>query len=166
MENFQKYLRNNYTGSVFKTEVKPWEDWNSEWRKSFETIDISPRLRVVPEWERDNWSNNEEALFIYPGMGFGTGNHETTFLCLQFLDEIVFKRKEIFDTCLDFGCGSGILGIAALKLTKKLSVDFCDLEVEALENCKNNLEINFPNRDLDGSRLVSRERFSPEKNIN
>ena len=78
----------------------------------------------------------KEALFIYPGMGFGTGNHETTFLCLQFLDDLVHKKKFTFDTCLDFGCGSGILGIAALKLIKKLSIDFCDLEIEALKIVK------------------------------
>jgi len=163
VDNFQKYLKTKYPNLIYKEEVKPWEDWNTEWRKSFETIEVSSRLRIVPEWEKEEWSGKKEALFIYPGMGFGTGNHETTFLCLQFLDELTYKRKETFDFCLDFGCGSGILGIAALKLVKKLSVDFCDLEVEALENCKNNLEINFPAGNLEGSRLVSRERFSPTK---
>ena len=166
VDKFQKYLEKSFPGIIYEKELKPWVDWNSEWRKSFETIEISNYLRVVPEWEKEDWKGRKEALFIYPGMGFGTGNHETTYLCLKMVDELIHKRKESFDHCLDFGCGSGILGIAALKLIENLSIDFCDLEIEALENCKNNLEINFPVEELDGCRLVSRERFSPEKKYN
>ncbi len=163
VDNFQKYLSQTFPDVIYKNDLKSWVDWNSEWRKSFETIEVSSNLRIVPEWEKEDWKGKEEALFIYPGMGFGTGNHETTYLCLKILDDLVHNGQMSFDNCLDFGCGSGILGIAALKLIEGISVDFCDLEIEALENCKNNLEINFPNKDLDGCRLVSRERFLPTK---
>tara|TARA_Y100001954_G_C15822937_1_gene610841 strand:+ start:4176 stop:5168 length:993 start_codon:yes stop_codon:yes gene_type:complete len=166
VDNFQKYLEVSFPGIIFEKELKPWIDWNSEWRKSFETIKVSNNLKIVPEWEKEDWKDKKEALFIYPGMGFGTGNHETTYLCLKIVDDLVHKKKVAFDNCLDFGCGSGILGIAALKLIENLSIDFCDLEIEALENCKNNLEINFKDEALGKCRLVSRERFLPVKKYN
>ena len=166
VDNFQKYLEGNFPGITFEKKLRPWVDWNSEWRKSFETIGISNNLTIVPEWEKEYWKDKKEALFIYPGMGFGTGNHETTYLCLKIVDELVHKKKVTFDSCLDFGCGSGILGIAALKLIENLSIDFCDLEIEALENCKNNLEINFADKELSKCRLVSRERFISVKKYN
>ena len=163
VDKFQKYLRKSFPDLVYKEELRPWLDWNSEWRKSFKTIEVSTHLSIVPEWEKENWKGRKEGLFIYPGMGFGTGNHETTYLCLKIVDDLIHRKKVNFDSCLDFGCGSGILGIAVLKLIENIPVDFCDLEIEALENCKNNLEINFPGKDLNGCRLVSRERFSPVK---
>ena len=62
--NFQKYLENSFPSIVYKKELKPWVDWNSEWRKSFETIEVSNHLRVVPEWEKENWKGRKEDIQI------------------------------------------------------------------------------------------------------
>ena len=72
--------------------------------------------------------------------GFGTGTHETTFLCLSILDEFISSFEK--EACLDFGCGSGILGLAAHVLEFK-NIDFFDIETEALENTDHNIKINF-----------------------
>jgi ribosomal protein L11 methyltransferase len=66
------------------------------------------------------------------------------------------------DTCLDFGCGSGILGIAAMK-TKKMRTHFCDIDRSALENCTQNLVLNFSGQNLEGTELIIRERYVPKK---
>ena len=160
VDNFQKYLRKNCEYLDVEVEKNNWTDWNAEWKKSYKPIEISSRLTIIPEWEKEEWADKKEALFIYPGMGFGTGDHETTFLCLQIFDELNQNNK--FAHCLDFGCGSGILGMSALKLSP-MKVDFCDIEIEALNNCKQNLELNFLPDQLDGQRLVSRERFVVKK---
>ena len=160
VDNFQKYLRKNCEHLDVEVEKNNWTDWNAEWKKSYKPIEISSRLTIIPEWEKEEWTDKKEALFIYPGMGFGTGDHETTFLCLQIFDELNQNNK--FAHCLDFGCGSGILGMSALKLSP-MKVDFCDIEIEALNNCKQNLELNFLPDQLDGQRLVSRERFVVKK---
>ena len=133
-----------------------YEDWNKEWKKHYKTIDISQRLRIVPEWEREK--DLEGKILINPGMGFGTGSHETTYLCLKFLDE--FSKGP--ERCLDFGCGSGILGIAAIKLFNS-KVDFVDVSKEALENCHENLILNFKENSLQGSSIIIRDRFIPKK---
>ncbi|MDC0255343.1 50S ribosomal protein L11 methyltransferase [Bacteriovoracales bacterium] len=162
VDNFQKYLRKNCEHLDVEVEKNNWKDWNAEWKKSYKPIEISSRLTIIPEWEKEEWAGKKEALFIYPGMGFGTGDHETTFLCLQIFDELNQKQNNKFAHCLDFGCGSGILGMSALKLSP-MKVDFCDIEIEALNNCKQNLELNFLPDQLDGQRLVSRERFVVKK---
>ncbi len=136
-------------------EKKQKEDWNESWRKSFETIHVSDQLKVVPSWEKSQDTNQN--LYIYPGMGFGTGNHETTYLCLKAFEELQEYFKEGV-RCLDFGCGSGILGIAAIK-KKKAIVDFVDIDKDALDNCVMNLEFNEYQNYSEGHALVLRERF-------
>ena len=65
-------------------------------------------------------------------------------------------------TCLDFGCGSGILGIAAMK-TKKMKTHFCDIDKSALDNCMQNIVLNFNGEDLTGTELFLRERYVNKK---
>lgn len=132
------------------------EDWNIPWRAHYKPIEISENLRIVPEWQKDGDKSNE--IYIYPGMGFGTGTHETTALCLTILSKLKRPLPEV----LDFGCGSGILGIAAIKLFNS-AVTFCDIDKEALHNTVQNLEINFKGRDLSNSNLITREKFKADK---
>src|SRR5690606_324587 len=73
-------------------------------------------------------------------MGFGTGSHETTFLCLQRFTK--YCANKTLETVLDFGSGSGILGLAALKFKDDVLVDFYDIDPEANKNCYQNAEIN------------------------
>ncbi len=116
-------------------ETVPDEDWKFAYRRHFKTELVSPRILVQPEWE-------EIAVIKFdPGMAFGTGKHETTKACLQYIDECAKEGG----TFLDMGCGSGILSIAAAMLGYK-DVSAFDVDQEAvdatIENSeKNNVEV-------------------------
>lgn len=142
---------------VAKSETKNWEDWNQEWRKYYKPIIVSDRLQVYPAWERPEGDSSSK-IWINPGMGFGTGTHETTFLCLEFYGELIDSLGKGKLQVLDLGCGSGILGIAAKKFSN-CDVNFCDIDKDALDNCVENLNINFEEGSLVGCTVCSRERF-------
>ncbi len=161
-ETFLSFVKEKEITSLVELNEKPWDDWNQEWRKHYAEINVHDQLVVIPEWEKEKTTRKDsECVFIYPGMGFGTGEHQTTYLCLKlFMDTLSSLTKE--DSCLDFGCGSGILGIAAIKKLN-LPVIFCDIDPLALNNCLQNLELNFEGRDLTGTSLVSRTKFVTDR---
>lgn len=118
------------------------EDWETAWKQYYHPIEIGKRLAVVPSWE--NYSGKGRVqLTLDPGMAFGTGTHETTFLCLEILDEKI-KGNE---TVLDIGTGSGILAVSALLLGAKsaLGIDIDPMCVRtANENAqRNGVQENF-----------------------
>lgn len=160
-KEFIAFIKKEYPQLPLFSAQKDFEDWNAEWKKFYTPIWVSDNLEVIPEWLKDNREKkSREQVYIYPGMGFGTGTHETTFLCLVLFDQIHEEiQKE--EPCLDFGCGSGILGIAAMKM-KDMQTDFCDIDKSALDNCVQNLVLNFEGQDLSGTSLVLRDRFSPK----
>jgi ribosomal protein L11 methyltransferase len=88
--------------------------WERAWMDYYEPIQIAEKFWIVPEWLE---APDAEATNIKldPGLAFGTGNHASTFLCLQWLGSIDLKDKIV----VDYGCGSGILGVAALLLGAK-----------------------------------------------
>ena len=109
-------------------EEKDDEDWANNWKKYYKPLEIGEKLAIVPEWEA--YDNDKRIVIkINPGMAFGTGTHESTYMCLELLERYVKKDDEIFD----IGCGSGILAIAALKLGAKraLAVDIDDKCIDA-----------------------------------
>ncbi len=120
-----------------KVEVKKFndEDWNNEWKKYYKKIDIG-QYSVIPVWEE--YENNKKInVIINPGMAFGTGEHESTKLCLGLLSEIEVKGKHV----IDMGTGSGILGVAAAK-TEAASIDMFDIDPLAIENANENAKLN------------------------
>lgn len=120
-------------------EEKDDEDWANNWKKYYKPLEIGKKLAIVPEWE-DYDNKNREIIKINPGMAFGTGTHESTYMCIELLEKYVKNDDEIFD----IGCGSGILAIAALKLgaKKALAIDIDEKCIDAShENASlNNLE--------------------------
>ncbi|MBR3058311.1 MAG: 50S ribosomal protein L11 methyltransferase [Clostridiales bacterium] len=126
------------TGKVSYKYVKD-EDWENEWKKDYHAFSVSPRVIIAPTWERESVSETAEQKVVYldPGSAFGTGTHETTSMCAEFIDEHMSPD----DTILDVGCGSGILSIICAKLGAT-SVEACDIDrlaVDvAVENCKEN----------------------------
>jgi ribosomal protein L11 methyltransferase len=161
-KDFVLFLTENFPDLPHFQAQKDHEDWNAEWKKFYQPIIVSDELEIIPEWLKETRKESKASkIYIYPGMGFGTGTHETTYLCLKLFDEI---KDKFIDTmnCLDFGCGSGILGITALKL-KSMSTTFCDIDRNALENCGQNIVLNFEGQDLGGSSMVLRDRFQPSK---
>lgn len=87
------------------------EDWENGWKQYYHAMEIGRRLAIVPSWEQ--YETSRAVITLDPGMAFGTGTHETTALCLETLDECVRGGERV----LDIGTGSGILTIAALKLS-------------------------------------------------
>lgn len=121
-------------------ETQKSEDWNAEWKKHYQAIKVNDQLEIIPSWSKDYKSHSKEQIYIYPGMGFGTGSHETTFLCLKLFTENILNSN--VSTVLDFGSGSGILGLAVFKFFPDAKVDFYDIDPEANKNCYQNAETN------------------------
>ena len=88
------------------------DDWIDVWKKHFRPLHIGSKVVIVPEWIAYEKKEHEITVTLDSNMAFGTGEHETTSMCLELLQECVKQG----DTCIDVGCGSGILGIAAAKL--------------------------------------------------
>ena len=111
-----------------KIELVEDKDWEREWMTHFHPMQFGPRLWVCPSW-KEVPDPNAINLMLDPGLAFGTGTHPTTALCLRWLDQQdPLNDKEI----IDYGCGSGILAIAALLLGARSAVGV-DLDPQALE---------------------------------
>lgn len=91
------------------------EDWRMAWQENYRPIPLGKRLIVVPAW-MDAPDLEREAIFISPGMAFGSGTHPSTKLSLALIDEDLVAREVLPGAMIDIGCGSGILSIAAVKL--------------------------------------------------
>jgi ribosomal protein L11 methyltransferase len=123
-------------GVQYKVEQLEDKDWEREWMDNFHPIKFGNRLWVCPSW-RDIPEPDAVNVMLDPGLAFGTGTHPTTALCMEWLDSQDLKDS----TIVDFGCGSGILGIAALKLGGKRVVGI-DIDPQAIEASKANAERN------------------------
>ena len=116
-------------------------DWVKLSQSQFKPICIKDRINIVPSWHK---INNPKLINIIldPGLAFGTGAHPTTHLCTEWLIDNVSKEKKV----LDYGCGSGILAIAAFKLGAKM-VKGVDIDPQAIIASKENGNVNECNID-------------------
>ncbi|MBP6915171.1 MAG: 50S ribosomal protein L11 methyltransferase [Smithellaceae bacterium] len=138
-----------------KTEVISDPDWGEQWKKYFKPIRVSGNIIVKPTWERYSPSSRDIIIEIDPGMAFGTGQHASTRMCLQAVEDIILKDRSIKNwKVLDVGCGTGILGITAAKLGAQ-DVIGVDIDKKAVEIARENAAINevddcikFINRDV------------------
>jgi ribosomal protein L11 methyltransferase len=122
------------------------KDWSQEWKKHFKPIACSDgRLWICPSWIEAP-EPDAVNLQLDPGLAFGTGSHPTTMLCLNWLEKQSLKGK----TVIDFGCGSGILGIAALLLGAD-KVWAIDNDPQALLASRDNAQRN----GIEDKRLVT-----------
>jgi ribosomal protein L11 methyltransferase len=115
-----------------QAEVIADQDWERSWMDNFHPMRFGQRLWIVPSWH----AAPEPAavnLLLDPGLAFGTGTHPTTALCLEWLDGQALDGLDV----LDFGCGSGILAIAALLLGARHAVG-TDIDVQALDASRDN----------------------------
>ncbi|MGC3871909.1 50S ribosomal protein L11 methyltransferase [Halomonas sp. GXIMD04776] len=115
-------------------------DWQREWMDGFTPLQMGKRLWIVPSWHEapDPLAVN---LLLDPGLAFGTGTHPTTALCLEWLDELATRTPLEGKSVLDFGCGSGILAIAALKLGAADAFG-TDIDPQALIASRDNAQRN------------------------
>lgn len=112
------------------------EDWQSRFRQQFQPTCFANRLWVYPSW-CECPTDSIASMILDPGIAFGTGTHPTTRMCLQWLAEHDLTEK----TILDFGCGSGILAIAAIKLGAKKAYAI-DIDPQAIEATLRNANHN------------------------
>jgi ribosomal protein L11 methyltransferase len=112
------------------------QDWARVWMDRYQPIMVGRRLWICPSWctPPDSAAVN---IILDPGLAFGTGTHATTALCLQWLSEQDLRDKDV----IDYGCGSGILAIAALKLGARHAVA-TDLDPQALAVTRENAARN------------------------
>lgn len=140
LEEMRSYLNvGDCTIEEFQTEDV---DWVNNWKQYFHQFYIDDIL-VIPSWENVEAKDSDKmVIHIDPGTAFGTGMHETTQLCIRQLKKYVTEDTEI----LDVGCGSGILGMLALKFGAKHSVG-TDLDPCAIDATYENMDNNGISRD-------------------
>ena len=143
-ENLEKYADENEDfGYEIYTSRCSDDDWKDEWKKYFHTVKITDNIIIKPSWDSYEATGNEKIIEIDPGMAFGTGTHETTSLCVEFLEKYSNGRKKL----LDIGCGSGILMLIGKKIGigNVTGIDIDDKVEEVVkENFrKNNIFENF-----------------------
>ena len=113
------------------------QDWLAEWKKTFVPIHVTEKIIVRPTWKSCHVRPDEVEIVIDPKMAFGTGHHETTAQCLMAFEKIGLTGKRV----LDYGCGSGILAIAAAKMGAA-RVIACDIDPEAIAAARENFSLN------------------------
>lgn len=127
----------------YTVEILEDKDWSREWMDNFHPISFGHRLWICPSW-RPVPNENAVNVILDPGLAFGTGSHPTTALCLRWLDNLDLTGK----TVIDYGCGSGILAIAALKLGAAYAIGV-DIDPQALEASQENAKRNTVENRLE-----------------
>lgn len=137
----------------FTQEVIAEQNWVQLTQSQFDPIRVSDRLWIVPSWHE---APDPDALVLVldPGMAFGTGSHPTTRLCLEWLERTVSPSASI----LDYGCGSGILAIAAAKLGAG-DVLGVDIDLQAVEAARLNAERNAVSARFEDSAKEIKGQF-------
>jgi ribosomal protein L11 methyltransferase len=128
----------------FNTTSVQERNWNRRWEKQTGIIEVSSRIIIKPSWKKLPSRYGEKlVIHIDPKMSFGTGHHETTRLSILLLERYIQKKMNV----LDFGCGTGVLGIACIKLGAK-NVVAIDNDEWAIENTRENVKRNHVNRQM------------------
>ncbi len=128
-------LPRHLAGEV-RQETLEEQAWDQAYKQHFQPLQCAPDLWIVPSWSEPPVPG-ATVIRLDPGLAFGTGSHPTTALCLAWLGANDIKDRSV----IDFGCGSGILAIAAIKLGAK-QVNAVDIDEQALTACQSNREVN------------------------
>ena len=141
VENCLAFVSDRFSSEniTYEVEIKhvDEEDYANSWKQYYKPIKIGNRVVIVPEWEPYEKADGEITVTLNPGMAFGTGTHETTSMCIEALQDIVFEGDEV----LDIGCGSGILSVTAL-LCGANRADATDIDRNAVNVAYENAELN------------------------
>jgi len=123
------------------------EDWEENWKKQHHAVQVSASLRVAPPWEAQ-----EGDLVIEPGNAFGTGEHPATRACLEAVEDLAPGLR----SCLDVGCGSGVLAIAANR--HGLAALGVDIDPDAVAEARKNSHRNNSTADFTTTGLADIEK--------
>lgn len=166
----QKYLKSlneifsDFPAPVLTTEIINDPDWGEQWKKYFKPIRVSSNIIVKPTWERYTPASRDIVIEIDPGMAFGTGQHASTRMCIEALEDIIMKDRKVANwKVLDVGCGTGILGITAAKLGAQ-DVICLDNDQKATEIAEENAQINLVSNHL---RIINEDAtaVNDERNL-
>ena len=124
----------------FRWEQLEDKDWVREWMDNYHPIQCADNLWICPSWKTPP-DPSAVNVMLDPGLAFGTGTHPTTFLCMQWLASQELSNKQI----IDYGCGSGILGVTALLLGAESAVGI-DIDPQALTASRDNIDRNGLNQ--------------------
>ena len=128
----------------FSIGVAVQQNWNRLWEKSIKRIEVCDNIVIMPSWKKPLKKDKSKIILrIDPKMSFGTGHHETTRLCLRALEKFV----TYCDSILDFGAGTGILSVAAIKLGASKSIAI-DNDEWTVGNLFENIKINKVQRKV------------------
>ena len=139
ISSFLKKLQNEKLLKTFEVEENVLEEknWNEEWEKSINVIEVSDRIVIKPTFRNYEAKPGQIVISIDPKMSFGTGEHQTTKLMLQFIEKYVKPGMKV----LDVGSGTGVLAIAAVKLGAASAIAV-DNDEWCLDNGKENCKLN------------------------
>ena len=131
------------------------DDWVDVWKKHFRPIHLG-RIVVVPEWIEYTPAAEEKVVLLDSNMAFGTGEHETTSMCVELMQEYITPDS----ICIDVGCGSGILGISAIKLGAAKAY-LTDIDQIAVESSLHNAKLN----GVDGQTVVAHSNLLDDTSV-
>lgn len=131
------------------------QNWNEEWEKTIEPVYIKDKIIIYPSWKKDILKDIEDKILIEidPKMSFGTGHNETTQLVLELMSDYIKGDEEMM---LDFGCGTGVLTIAGIKLGVKNAVAI-DIDDDSVENAKEYFKKNSVTKNVKLKKSVISE---------
>ena len=146
IESLENFVRENLVTVRENNPDFPWgsltfikekikdENWGETWKKYYKPFKPHKKIVIKPSWEEHEKQEGELVLELDPGAAFGTGSHETTRMCIGFLEDYVTKGSSV----MDVGCGTGILAMCAYLLGAK-SVKAVDIDAEAVKVAKENM---------------------------
>lgn len=114
----------------------PERDWLAEWKQNWQPVEVG-RFIIAPPWSEIDGAHDRLIIRIEPGMAFGTGTHETTRLCLN-----AIQKHFAGGSFMDVGTGTGILAIAAAKLSPEARIEACDTDADAIAIASENARVN------------------------
>ena len=137
-----KSVSDNFSGKTLDILVEEIENrnWNEEWQKSIEPIFIDNKLIIYPTWKKEEVRKYKGYIKIQidPKMAFGTGHNETTQLVLKQMSKYLTRKDKFL---FDFGCGTGVLAIAGIKMgIQKAVAD--DIDEDSIDNAIENFKLN------------------------
>jgi len=144
----QKYLQSleeifpDLEKASLHTQIITDPDWGEQWKKYFKPVRVSNNIIIKPTWERYSPASRDIVIEIDPGMAFGTGQHASTRMGIEAIEDVIMKDRSVESwRALDVGCGTGILGITAAKLGAQ-EVICVDIDKKAVEIARENAAIN------------------------
>jgi ribosomal protein L11 methyltransferase len=147
--NFSKILE-----SDIKYELIKDQQWEAAWLYDYEPVEVGDNIVVYPDWKEPPVDNSKTYILVDPSIAFGCGNHETTKMCLTWLEENI----TINTTVLDYGCGTGVLAIGAVKLGAKYA-EGIDIDPNSIESSIKNAQTNTVADNTHFSDTVSNKKF-------